>query len=273
LAAATSPAASKRREYPVRRPLQRLPTHPGALMREILEEHVKLTIAEAARRMKVSRQALHAVLNGTATVTVEMALRFARLTGGAPKLYLDIQVGHDLEVAQQRLHDELAGIDRRLSAIRRRRPARVFPKGCKRYTIPLSACGAVAGQRCLPIPPRSCSATTPARPLAQHERLRIAAGMPLIHLWSGRLRSSASGPHRPSQPPPDRPPPLLLQSGPQGGSLADGNALGAAGIGESNFEAIGASSFEPGTLVSPVLAGRPLKLERPRWAPSGSTRR
>jgi antitoxin HigA-1 len=111
LAAATSPAASKRREYPVRRPLQRLPTHPGALMREILEEHVKLTIAEAARRMKVSRQALHAVLNGTATVTVEMALRFARLTGGAPKLYLDIQVGHDLEVAQQRLHDELAGIE------------------------------------------------------------------------------------------------------------------------------------------------------------------
>ena len=80
-------------------------------MREILEEHVKLTIVEAARRMKVSRQALHAVLNGTATVTAEMALRFARLTGGAPELYLNMQVGHDLEVAQQRLQDELAEIE------------------------------------------------------------------------------------------------------------------------------------------------------------------
>jgi addiction module HigA family antidote len=80
-------------------------------MREILEEHVKLTIAEAARRMGLSRQAVHAVLNGTATVTAEMALRFARLTGGAPEVYLDMQVGHDLKVAQQRLEHELAEIE------------------------------------------------------------------------------------------------------------------------------------------------------------------
>jgi addiction module HigA family antidote len=85
--------------------------HPGALMREILEEHTKMTIAEAARRMKVSRPALYAVLNGTAAVTAEMALRFARLTGGAPELYLNMQSGHDLEAAQQRLQDELADIE------------------------------------------------------------------------------------------------------------------------------------------------------------------
>jgi addiction module HigA family antidote len=80
-------------------------------MRQILEDRVKLTIVEAARRMKISRQALHAVLNGTATVTAEMALRFARLTSGAPELYLSMQVGHDLEVAQQRLQHELANIE------------------------------------------------------------------------------------------------------------------------------------------------------------------
>src|ERR1700724_3133533 len=92
-----------RPEYPVRRPLKRPPIHPGALMREILEDHVKLTVAEAARRMKVPRPALYAVLNGSAAVTADMALRFARLTGGAPELYLNMQTGHDLEVAQQRL--------------------------------------------------------------------------------------------------------------------------------------------------------------------------
>jgi addiction module HigA family antidote len=80
-------------------------------MREILEEHVKLTIVEAARRMGVSRQAVHAALNGTATLTAEMALRFARLTGGAPEVYLDMQVRHDLEVAQQHLQHELADIE------------------------------------------------------------------------------------------------------------------------------------------------------------------
>ena len=110
--AETLPATTLRhREYRVRRPLQRAPVHPGALMREILEEHVKMTITEAARRMKISRPALYAVLNGTAAVTAEMALRFACLTGGAPELYLNMQAGHDLELAKQRLQDELAEIE------------------------------------------------------------------------------------------------------------------------------------------------------------------
>jgi addiction module HigA family antidote len=99
-----------RLEYRVRRPLQRPPVHPGALMREILEDHVKLSISEAARRMKISRPALYGVLNGTSAVTAEMALRFGRLTGGAPELYLNMQIGHDLEAAEIRLKDELAQI-------------------------------------------------------------------------------------------------------------------------------------------------------------------
>jgi hypothetical protein len=32
------------------------------------------------------------------------------LTGGVPELYLNMQAGHDLEVARQRLKDELADI-------------------------------------------------------------------------------------------------------------------------------------------------------------------
>ena len=61
--------------------------------------------------MKISRPALYNVLNGTAAVTAEMALRFARLTGGEAELFVNMQAGHDLELAQQRLHDEFASID------------------------------------------------------------------------------------------------------------------------------------------------------------------
>jgi addiction module HigA family antidote len=104
MSAATQPSA-KRQEYPVRRPLKRPAVHPGVLMREILEDHLKLAIAESARRMGVSRPALYAVLNGSAAVTAEMALRFARLTGGAPELYLNMQTGYDLEAARQRLKE------------------------------------------------------------------------------------------------------------------------------------------------------------------------
>src|ERR1700722_15303397 len=93
------------------RPLARAPTHPGELMREILDDHLKLPIAAAARRMKVSRPSLYAVLNGNGAVTADMALRFGRLTGGAPELYVQMQAQRDLWLAEQRLHDALLEIE------------------------------------------------------------------------------------------------------------------------------------------------------------------
>lgn len=56
-------------DYPVKLPLKRSPTHPGILMREIIEEQVKLSKAEAARRMRISRPSLYAVLNGEGDVS------------------------------------------------------------------------------------------------------------------------------------------------------------------------------------------------------------
>lgn len=98
-------------EYKVRRPLKHCPSHPGALMREILDEHVKVPIAEAARRMRISRQSLYDVLNARNAVTAEMALRFARLVGGPPELYLHMQEGYDLWHAQRRLATVLKRIE------------------------------------------------------------------------------------------------------------------------------------------------------------------
>src|SRR5579872_6848107 len=66
-------------ELPVRRPLARAPTHPGELIGEIIEEHFKLTIADAAERMGITRQALHNVVRGKSNVSADMAALFGRL--------------------------------------------------------------------------------------------------------------------------------------------------------------------------------------------------
>lgn len=95
----------------VKRPLRRPPTHPGVLMREILDDHLALPIAEAARRMRVSRPSLYAVLSGQGSVTAEMALRFGKLTGGAPELYLHMQDNYDLWHARNKLHATLTQIE------------------------------------------------------------------------------------------------------------------------------------------------------------------
>ena len=96
-------------EYAVKPPTKVQPAHPGELWREILDDHLKLPIAEAARRMKVSRQSLYAVLNGE-KVTAGMALRFGRLAGGAPELYLRMQANYDLWHAREQLADTLKHI-------------------------------------------------------------------------------------------------------------------------------------------------------------------
>jgi hypothetical protein len=60
-------------DYPVKLPLRRLPTHPGTLVREILEEHLKLSKAEAARRMRISRPSLYAIYHQVLYWLIELA--------------------------------------------------------------------------------------------------------------------------------------------------------------------------------------------------------
>jgi addiction module HigA family antidote len=100
----------KRTTYPVRLPTERPPSHPGELMREILEEHARIPTGAAAGRMRISRQSLHAVLTGRSAVTVDMALKFSALVGGEPRLWLAMQQVHDLWHAQRKLKEELARI-------------------------------------------------------------------------------------------------------------------------------------------------------------------
>ncbi len=97
-------------EYKVTQRPTRAPSHPGELIREIIEEHLDLSISEAARRLKVSRQSLHAVLRGAAGVTPEMALRLGRFFDGDPALWLNMQMAHDLWNAERALRRELANI-------------------------------------------------------------------------------------------------------------------------------------------------------------------
>ena len=88
-------------EYPAGSPKQ-APTHPGELIREIIIEHLKMTIIEAARRMGIDRRGLQAVMRAKQGVTAEMALRFARIAGGKPNLYLQMQKAYDLWHAEHR---------------------------------------------------------------------------------------------------------------------------------------------------------------------------
>jgi len=105
-----SAATEELADLPVKRPIDREPTHPGVLLREILVDRVQLSVAEAAVRMGVTRQSLHAVLSGRRAVNADIALRFGRLVGADPSLYLAMQHVRDLWLADRSLASALAAI-------------------------------------------------------------------------------------------------------------------------------------------------------------------
>jgi len=98
-------------EYIVKRPLKRPPIHPGEIVREDVLPALGLSVSEAARRLRVSRQQLHRVLACTHPITTEMALRIGKLAGNGPGLWLRMQQSYDLWYTEQSLKDELKKIE------------------------------------------------------------------------------------------------------------------------------------------------------------------
>jgi antitoxin HigA-1 len=94
---------------PARLP-HRPPTHPGAILRDDVLPALNLSVSEAARQLRVTRQTLHRVLAGKSGVSPEMAVRLGKFCGNGPRLWLRMQQAFDLWHAEQRLREELEQI-------------------------------------------------------------------------------------------------------------------------------------------------------------------
>ncbi len=99
------------------RKVERAPTHPGAILREISFPAMNVTISQAAREMGISRQGLHKVLAETRGVTPEMALRIGKYCGNGAGLWLRMQAAYDLWDAEQEVGQAVAKIPNRASSM------------------------------------------------------------------------------------------------------------------------------------------------------------
>ena len=98
------------REPFIRDRRQRPPTHPGEILREDVLPSLDLSVSEAARQLRITRQTLHRVLSGKAGISPEMAVRLGKFCGNGPGLWLRMQQSYDLWHAERRLGDELEKI-------------------------------------------------------------------------------------------------------------------------------------------------------------------
>ena len=75
------------------------PAHPGTVLREYLGV---MTVTEAAKRLGVTRAALSRILNNSAGISADMALRLEQALDTSAEMWLEIQLKYELWQASQR---------------------------------------------------------------------------------------------------------------------------------------------------------------------------
>jgi antitoxin HigA-1 len=86
------------------------PIHPGEILREDVLPALGKSKSEIARLLGVSRVSLHDILAEKRPITIPMALRFGKLFGNGPDIWLRMQQSYDRRIAEETMAEELAAI-------------------------------------------------------------------------------------------------------------------------------------------------------------------
>jgi addiction module HigA family antidote len=80
------------------------PPHPGEVLRDYLGN---TSVTSAARHLGVTRPALSRILNGSAGISAEMALKLGDALGTSPDLWIGMQSKYDLWQASRKRRKKL----------------------------------------------------------------------------------------------------------------------------------------------------------------------
>lgn len=78
------------------------PPHPGLAVKHDCLEPLGLSIAEGAKALGVTRQAINNLVTGKAGISAEMAIRLEKAFGGGAETWLRMQAAYDLAQAEKR---------------------------------------------------------------------------------------------------------------------------------------------------------------------------
>lgn len=79
----------------------RKPSHPGALLREIVLPELDRPKTEVARLLGISRESLYRILDEKQPVTPSMAVKLGKLCGNGARLWVRMQAEYDLWQAER----------------------------------------------------------------------------------------------------------------------------------------------------------------------------
>ncbi|MEY4704818.1 MAG: hypothetical protein RL042_1020 [Nitrospirota bacterium] len=79
------------------------PPHPGLSVRHDCLDPLGLSIAEGAKALGVTRQAMNNLVSGKAGISAEMAIRLEKAFGGGAETWLRMQASYDLAQAEKQV--------------------------------------------------------------------------------------------------------------------------------------------------------------------------
>jgi addiction module HigA family antidote len=93
--------------------------HPGEHLAEQLED-LGMSAAELGRQLGVPTNRITAILHGQRAITGDTALRLGHFFGNSPQFWLNLQVGYELRVAEQKSGEAIEA----LPTLARQKPAK-----------------------------------------------------------------------------------------------------------------------------------------------------
>lgn len=85
------------------------PIHPGEILADELET-IGMTAAGLAAEIGVPKNRLYAIVNEQRGMTADTAIRLGVFFGTGPNLWLNLQKSYELDVARQKIGDNLKDI-------------------------------------------------------------------------------------------------------------------------------------------------------------------
>ncbi len=92
--------------------MDRQPSHPGALLREIILPETGLSVTELARSCNLARNTISKIVNERGDITGDIAIRFSRALGSSPEFWLGMQAKFNLWCLEHAKQSEYRKIKR-----------------------------------------------------------------------------------------------------------------------------------------------------------------
>lgn len=87
-----------------------LPIHPGEILMEEFIEPFGITQHKLATSVGVPPRRINEIVHGKRAITADTALRLGRYFGMDPQFWLNLQSRYELEMAEERVGDQISAI-------------------------------------------------------------------------------------------------------------------------------------------------------------------